>query len=133
MTAHGILLFCMYEKAVVDDEHIIGLELSSLMALTDTALTEAVHSYYDGFKISIVCSPDDYADVITSMCTKCKDSPQHLVPNKGDPIKVAIKEARNSYDKSKHKNEDVEGTLCIYIQCKLICDVVVWVLHVCSH
>ena len=93
------------------------------MALTDTSLTDAVKSYYDGFKICIVCSPKDYVGVISGMCAKFKDGESQYVPTIANSsktesadcakVKINIKEARNSYDKSKHKDEDVEGTIFV--------------------
>lgn len=80
------------------------------MNLIDVELTDAVQTYYDGFKVSIVCSPEDYFEVITSMCSKFNSGPQYLTNSKGEKIEIAIKQARNSYDKDQSSSEDVEGT-----------------------
>ena len=106
------LLACLFVcvQAVVDNEQIIGLELSSLMAITDAELTDVVKSYYDGFKVSIVCSPEKYTEIITAMCSQFKAGPQFVTTAKGEKVRIDIKAAWNSYDKAKHGAEDVEGT-----------------------
>lgn len=92
----------------VDNEEIIALELSSLMSLLGTNITKAIQSYYDGFLVSIICDPENYAKQVDSLCSKFKEGKQFLSCN-GDEREICLVEARNSYDKVKHKNDDVEA------------------------
>jgi len=101
-------------EAAVDSEDIIGLELSSLMAIRNTEITTAVKSYYDGFKISVICKPENYVSTITSFCTYFKESPQYITTSTDAKHRIQLMEARNTYDKNKFKNEDVEG-VCLHM------------------
>jgi hypothetical protein len=85
------------------------------MSINQTELAEEVSSYYDGFKVSVICSPDDYVSMIASFCSKFTDGPQYLTTNKGEKLQIQIKEARNTYDKEKYNSDDVEGKVCSVI------------------
>jgi hypothetical protein len=80
-----------------------------MMIISDAEITDVVHKYYDGFKVSIISPPNDYVKAISSLCAKFKERDQCLLTSKGEKFKIEVIEARNSYDKVKHSEEDVEG------------------------
>ena len=111
----SVLLVWTCRQGVVDTEQIIGLELSSLMTLTELELTAAVKTYHDGFKISIVCSTTAYVSTINALCAQLESAPQILIPVIGhqraraDKAEIRVKAARNTYDEAKCKDGDIEG------------------------
>ena len=97
-------------QANVDTERIIHSELSSLVLMSGLDVINVSQLYYDGFKVSIVCAPEDYVNSVNALCAKSKQE-----SSGGDAkLKVSIKEGRNYYDKAKNRGDDVEGNQMMF-------------------